>query len=206
MPEPLVSEVPSIEEVVATDHAVHLVIRVTSDWEAGREAAVAELEDKVGAAERYAASPAFRARFGERIGVVRARLAHEPPSVVRPVMEERGIELEVLGTSPGGDRGCELCGRRGFGAEQLLLSDHGWACPSCARAWTLRKEGGGRSYKATPGLPDSEAHAGKLRTLRSRLILPLLIALVAVFVVGALIQLNKLTRINNMIRLHLPRE
>ena len=46
----------------------------------------------------------------------------------------------------------------------------------------------------------------KLRTLRSRLILPLLIALVAVFVVGALIQLNKLTRINNMIRLHLPRE
>ncbi|MFO0577329.1 MAG: hypothetical protein U1A78_25260 [Polyangia bacterium] len=200
-----VPEVPAIESIVTTDHAIHLVVGVGGDWDGGREAAVAELEDKVGAAERFAVSPAFRARFGDRIGIPRAVLAREPPSVVRAVMDERGVELEVKGAAPAGDRRCELCGRTGFAAEQLLLSDHGWACPSCARAWALHKEGG-RVYKPQPGLRDSEAHAGKLRTLRSRLILPLLLALVAFFVVGALIQLNKLTRINNMIRLHLPRE
>lgn len=204
-PAPPVPEVPAIEETLSTPSAVHLVVRIDREWDADREAAVAELEDKIAAADRYADSPAFRALHGERLGIARVRVKTEPPSVVRAVMEERGIELEVIGAPARGICECELCHRGGFADEQRRLTDGGWACPTCASAWARSKEGK-RGFKPALGIRDADAHAGKLRTIQSRLVFPLLAAILVIFAVGAAIQLKKLTRINNMIKLHLPKE
>lgn len=204
-PVPPVPEVPAIEDTLATPSAVHLVVRVDRDWDEDREAAVADLEDKIAAADRYADSLAFRSQYGERLGIARVRVKTEPPSVVRAVMEERGIELEVIGAPARGICECELCHRGGFADEQRRLTDGGWACPTCASAWARSKEGR-RAFKPALGIRDADAHAGKLRTLQSRLVFPLLAAILFIFAVGAAIQLKKLTRINNMIKLHLPQE
>lgn len=204
-PAPPVPEVPAIEDTLVTPSAVHLVVRIDRDWEADREAAVADLEDKIAAADRYADSPAFRALHGDRLGIARVRVKVEPPSVVRAVMEERGIELEVIGAPARGICECELCHRGGFADEQRRLTDGGWACPTCASAWARGKEGK-RGFKPALGIRDAEAHAGQLRTLQSRLVFPLLAAIVVLFAIGAAIELKLLTRINNNFKMHLPKE
>ena len=76
-----IAECPEITSLVSTDMAVHLIIHIDHDWETDRQAAVAEVERKTQAATAFAASPAFKARYGARIGVLRVQSAGvAPPS------------------------------------------------------------------------------------------------------------------------------
>src|SRR5262245_13805216 len=79
--------------------AVHLVFRVGSDWEAEREQAAAELENKVQRLEDYAKSRAFKDRFGRRVGVLRLQSAAALPSVVSHLLSERGVEMQLIGVA-----------------------------------------------------------------------------------------------------------
>ncbi len=209
-----IPDCPEIHSTVTTELGVHLILRIDKDWDADRQAAVAELERKTQAATAFAASPAFKARYGTRIGVLRVQSPAAAPSIVAHLLSEQGIELELL---PGADAGpqsadgpassdpdakadadadapaCSFCGRQHLPTDKASMTDSGWACPACFRVWTL---------KAQPQL------LSKPRRLRfpPRLILPLIIALAVLFALGAYYELRRMNSMNRVIRQHLPTE
>jgi hypothetical protein len=189
-----IPECPEVDGLVTSDLAVHLLLRINGDWDAGRADTTAELERKTQAAVAFAASSAFRDRFGARIGVVRVQSAAEAPSIVAHLLTEQGIELEVLGgEAPADGPTCSFCGRERLRTEQAAMTDSGWACPSCFRAWNV---------KTQPQLLE------KPRRLRipPRLFWPLLGLLIALFLLGTYYELQRLNKMNLIIRQHLPTE
>lgn len=210
-----IPECPEIHSTVTTELGVHLILHIDKDWDADRQAAVAELERKTQAATAFAASPEFKARFGTRIGVLRVQSSAAAPSIVAHLLSEQGIELEHLPGSAAADPragdsagspgtpadataeaeapGCSFCGRQHLPPEKATMTDSGWACPACFRVWTL---------KTQPQLLTKE------RRLRfpPRLILPLIIAVAVLFALGAYYELRRLNSMNRVIRQHLPRE
>lgn len=189
-----VPECPEIQELVLTEHAVHLIVRVGGDWEAEREATSAELERLTGAATAFANSPAFRARYGSRIGVVRVQSQKAAPSVVSHLMAEQGIELEELtAEKPEAGERCHFCGREPLSVEQASLTDQGTACPSCFRAWTLQNQ------------PQLMKKPRRFR-IPPRLVLPLIAVLSLLFFAGLFYEFRRLNNMNSIIRQHLPTE
>ena len=192
---PPLAELPEVAAFVETDDAVHLVVRIEHDWDTSREAAVAEFERKCDAAEAYAGSAAFRARFGSRIGVVRAQSPRPAPSIVTHLLEQRGVEFEDL-SAPAAEPGerCASCGRTGLRPEQAQMTDRGWACPACARAFWVRSQP--RLAKPPRRLP--------------RLPLGVYMVLIAVtailFVLFFYRQLQLLNHTSGIIRQHMPRQ
>ncbi len=197
MPSQPVPECPELHAVVTTAIGVHLILLVEGDWETQREATVAELERKTQAATAFAAGPEFKARYGERIGVLRVQSPMQPPSIVAHLLEEQGIELEHLGAADGGEaleqQHCSFCGRDRLPVDKALMTDSGWACPSCFRVWNLKNE---------PQL------GKKPRTLRlpPRFIIPLIVGFAVLFAVFAYYELTRLNGMNQIIRQHMPRE
>ena len=56
-------------------------------------------------------------------------------------MAEAGVEVEVMVRSlPDKEMHCAICGRQGLEEQKVLMTSHGWACPSCFRAWKLLEE------------------------------------------------------------------
>ena len=92
-----------------------------------------------------------------------------------------------------GDKTCALCQREKLTDNVVSMTDEGWACPSCFRAWLLHQEQAGK--------PRSKS---RLSMLSSRLIFPLLLVVVALFVWGVLHELKRLNQAGNVIRQHLP--
>ena len=208
-----IPECPEIHSTVTTELGVHLILRIDKDWDADRQAAVAELERKTQAATAFAASPAFKARYGTRIGVLRVQSPSAAPSIVAHLLSEQGIELELLPSAAGpqsadgsasSDTGpkesaaadaqdCSFCGRQHLPADKASITDSGWACPSCFQVWTLKTH------------PQLLSKPRRLR-LPPRLILPLIIALAVLFALGAYYELRRLNNMNQVIRQHLPTE
>ena len=191
----LPSKVPGIAAVLVTQRAVHLVVAVAGDWEAARAETVAEAEQRCEAAQDFADSEAFRVRYSGRVGVVRLQTQHPPPEIVLQVLTERGVEIEVTSEPPQGDKTCALCQRSHLTEQLVAMTDEGWACPSCFRAWLLLQE-------------DRKKPRGEklLARLSSRLIYPLLGVVVALFVLGVLYELRRLNQAHHIIRQHLPTE
>lgn len=195
VPGPAPAPIPEVAALVETDDAVHLIVRIEHDWDAAREAAVAEFERKCDAAEAYAGSAAFRARFGSRIGVVRAQSPRPAPSIVTHLLEQRGVELEDL-SAPAADPGerCASCGRTGLRTEQAQMTDRGWACPACARAFWVR----------------SQPRLGKPPRRLPRLPLGVYMVLIAVSAISFVLffyrQFQLLNHTNGIIRQHMPRQ
>ena len=73
------------------------------------------------------------------------------------------------------------------------MTDEGWACPCCFRAWLARQDAGASSSRWDA--------AGKLS---NRLIFPLLLIVVSLFVIGVLYELKRLNQTSNVIRQHMP--
>ncbi len=194
-----IPECPEVHSVVTTPIGVHLVLLIEGDWETQREAAVAELERKTQAATAFAAGPAFKARYGERIGVLRVQSRAQPPSIVAHLLSEQGIELEHLGPADADKAAaaehqrCSFCGRDHLSVEKALMTDSGWACPSCFRVWNLKNE------------PQLLQKPRRLR-LPPRFILPLIAGLAVLFAVFAYYELTRLNGMNQIIRQHMPRE
>jgi hypothetical protein len=196
MTSPPVPECPEIQALVTTDLAVHLILRMDHDWDKDREAAVAEVEHKTQAATAFAASPAFKARFGARIGVLRVQSPTVAPSIVSHLLTEQGIELEHLGAprpEPSDSPTCSFCGRDHLSVDQAAMTDSGWACPACFRAWTI---------KTQPQL----LHKERRLRIPPRLVLPLILLVAVLFAGWAAYELRRLSAMNTNIRLHLPRE
>ena len=187
------AEVPAIVSVRVTAQAVHLVVSVDGDWDLARSETVAEAEQRCESAQEFAESERFRNRYPGRVGVVRLVVKHAPPEIVREVLTERGVEIELLGESASGDKTCALCKREKLAENVVSMTDEGWACPSCFRAWLLHQEQAGK--------PRSKS---RLSMLSSRLIFPLLLVVVALFVWGVLHELKRLNQAGNVIRQHLP--
>jgi hypothetical protein len=192
MPTPPISECPDIDEVKTTDHAAHLIVRLKGDWTTAREATTAEVEHRTRAAADYARSPAFATRYSPRIGVVRVQSAEPAPSIVSHLLSEQGIELEVLSAErPADGPSCSFCGRERLNPEQASITDSGWACPSCLRAWNV---------KAQPEL------LKKPRQLRipPQLLWPIIIFVTLLFGIGVYYELGRLNKMNRIIRQHVP--
>ena len=75
-----ITECPDVNEVKTAEHAVHLIVRMSGDWDTDREAMTADLERRTKAVAAYVASPAFVARYAPRIGVVRVQSEKPAPS------------------------------------------------------------------------------------------------------------------------------
>lgn len=194
MTAPAIPECPEIHAVVPTEHAVHLLVQVGGDWEAEREQTSAELERLTSAAAAFASSPAFRERFGSRIGVVRVQSKSAAPSVVSHLMAEQGIELEDFSAErPEGGERCHFCGREHLTVEEASLTDQGTACPSCFRAWTLQNQ------------PQLLKKPRRFR-IPPRLVLPLIALLSLLFFAGLFYEFRRLNNMNSIIRQHLPTE
>jgi hypothetical protein len=178
---------------VTTNHAVHLIVHTSGDWEKSREATTAELEKKTRAATAFAASPAFRERFGPRIGVVRVKTPTDAPSIVHTLLAEQGIELEVTGGAPEGGETCVFCGRTHLLESQAAMTDDGCACPSCFRAWNVKLQ------------PELVKKPRRLR-LPPWLLWPLIALVAGLFFFGAYYELRRLNQMNTIIRLHMPSE
>lgn len=190
--EPPPPDVPAIVSMLRTWHAVHLVVSVDGDWDGARAETVALAESHCDAAQAFADGDLFRTRFPGRVGVVRLLTTHAPPDIVSQVLTERGIEIEVRSAASQGDARCAFCGRDKLLEQQVSMTDEGWACPSCFRAWLLRQQS------------DKPREKSVLSKLSSRLIVPLLLVVVALFVFGVLHQLRRLNQANNVIRQHMP--
>jgi hypothetical protein len=201
-PAPPIPECPEIDAVVTTEIAVHLILRLHRDWEHDREATSAELERRTQAATRFAASPQFKARYGDRVGVLRVQTTSPAPSIVAHLLGEQGIELEQPEPSPATDAAdaaaepgsaCSFCDRRQLRSDQVTMTDRGWACAACHRAWSLKSQ---------------LAVLDKPRRLRipPRLIVPLLVCFGVLFALGCFYELRRLNSMNRMIRQHIPRE
>lgn len=197
MSTPPIPECPEIHALVTTDHAVHLILKVDPAWSSAREAAVAEVERKTQAATAFAASPAFKARYGSRIGVLRVQSAEPAPSIVAHLLTEQGVELEHLGADPPAadaeTQTCSFCGRAPLTTDQAEMTDSGWACPSCFRAWTIKNQ------------PQLLVKPRRLR-VPPRLVLPLILLAAALFAFFLYSELRRLNSMNSVIRQHLPRE
>lgn len=192
-----IPEHPEIHALVTTDHAVHLILLVEYSWTTAREAAVAEVERKSQVATTFAASPAFKARYGSRIGVLRVQSREPAPSIVAHLLTEQGIELEHLdavSAEPEADRqSCSFCDRTRLTSEQAQMTDSGWACLACFRAWTIKNQ---------PQLLVKPRH---LR-VPSRLVIPLIVLAAVLFASFLYSELRRLNSMNNVIRQHLPHE
>lgn len=188
---------PDATELVETDSAVHVVLRVDADWEREREAAVAELERKLAALRAYIASPAFRERFGARTGVLRLRTPTQPPSIVGHLLGDAGVEVEAE-DRPRAEPGarCALCGRDGLWEDQISMTEGGWACPSCFRAWTLQQDA---RQPRVGSLPGERRLPGWAWTLGLALLL-------AVAGYGVYWTLDRLNGASQIIRSHMPQE
>jgi hypothetical protein len=192
MTSPPISECQDIDAVVTTEHAVHLIVKVDGDWEAARDALSAEVERRTRAATTYARGPEFAARYGKRIGVVRVQSPTAVPSIVAHLLAEQGIEVENLSiTGPEDGPTCGACGRQRLTPEQAAVTDSGWACPSCLRAWNVKVQ------------PDLLKKPRQLR-IPPRLWLPLIIIVIALFAAGVYYELGRLNKMNRVIRLHVP--
>ena len=189
------SDVKDIFALRVTAQAVHLVLSVSGDWESARADTVAETERLCDEAERFALSEAFAKRFPGRTGVLRLKTQHPPPEIVRQVLTERGVEMEVTSESSTGDKTCELCQRSKLSDQAVSMTDEGWACPCCFRAWLARQDAGRRPRAGT-----------LLGKLSNRLIFPLLLIVVSLFVIGVLYELKRLNQASNVIRQHMPTE
>ena len=189
------TEHPDVAEFIETESAVHVVFRVDRDWAGEREAAVAETERKLGALRAFIASPAFRGRFGARTGVPRLRTPRQPPSVVVQLMTEAGVEVEAEDRPKAypGER-CVLCGRGGLWEDQVSMTERGWGCPSCFRAWSLQQDA---RLPRVGRLPGERRIPGWAWTLG-------LLVLLALCVYGAYWTLDRMNGMNQVIRSHLP--
>ena len=181
-----------IDDAITTEHAVHLVIRVRDGWDSAREELVAEVEARTRAATAYAASPAFKQRFGTRIGVVRVQSPSPAPSIVSHLLTEQGIELEDLSAEhPADGETCVFCNRQKLRSDEGGITDSGYACPSCLRAWSVKTQ------------PDLLRKPRSFR-IPPRLFWPLLIAAIALFAFGVYYELTRLNTMNRVIRMHVP--
>lgn len=192
-------ELPELEETVQTEQAVHLIFRVTRDWDTQREQAVAEVERKIAALTEYAGSPAFAARHGARLGVLRLRTPRQPPSIVTTVLGERGVEVDAPdaeGQRAGPGQTCASCGRQGLSEAQASMTDAGWACPSCFRAWTRLREKSGPQPLRVPSLS----------FISTRVRIALFLVFIALCVLGAGYELMRLGQVDRAIRGTVPQE
>ncbi len=187
------SDIEGISALRVTAQAVHLVLSSSGDWESARADTVSEVEGLCDRAEAFAQSEAFARRFPNRSGVLRLVLAFAPPEIVRQVLTERGVEIEVASESKSGDKACDLCQRQNLSDQVVSMTDEGWACPSCFRAWLARQDASRR--------PRASTLLGKFS---NRLIFPLLLVVVALFVMGVLYELKRLNQASNVIRQHMP--
>ena len=71
------------------------------------------------------------------------------------------------------------------------MTDGGWACPSCLRAWTVEQQ------------PELMRPPRQLSIPR-KLLLPLAILVAALFCIGTYLELRRLNRASNIIRMHMP--
>lgn len=190
--EPVRSDCPAVDGLRKSDSCVHLIVHVRGDWEQGRSQRVEEAERRTQQAQTYARSPAFRQRFESRIGVVRMQTDGPVPSIVASVLAERGIEIEDLSVPPRADGPtCSFCGRSQLTEEQAAMTDSGWGCPSCFRAWSVKNQ---------PQLdkPPRRIH------IPARVLWPLLVILGLLFLYAVGNELRYLTHMNRIIRQHIP--
>ncbi len=111
------------DAVLLTPIAVHLVFHVGPDWEAAREQAAAELEDKLARLTAYAKSREFKDRYGDRIGVLRLQTPAAPPSIVEHLLKERGVEVQLTGAdAPAASEPCNQCQRTDFSTEDAAMT------------------------------------------------------------------------------------
>lgn len=190
--EPSPPEASAIVSMLRTKHAVHLVVSVDGDWDGARAETVAEAERYCDAAQAFADGDVFRTRYPGRVGVVRLLTKYAPPDIVSQVLTERGVEIEVTSASQQGDGRCSYCHRDKLSDQQVSMTDEGWACPSCFRAWLLRQQS------------DKPRERSIVSKLSSRLIFPLLLVVVALFILGVLHELRRLNQASNIIRQHMP--
>lgn len=191
-----IPEQPEISEILVCDLAVHLILHIEGDWDGARQASTDELNRKTQVATAFARSPAFAAKFGARIGVLRVQTRHQAPSIVASLLHEQGIELEPTANAlPTTDseppQTCCFCARGPLSAEQAQMTDSGWACPSCLRAWTVKQQ------------PELMRPPRQLSIPR-KLWLPLAILVAALFCIGTYLELRRLNRASNIIRMHMP--
>ncbi len=185
-------ECPELDELRVAAGCVHLILHVRGDWEAGRSERVAEAERRTQAAQTWARSASYRARYGRRIAVLRMQTDGAVPSIVASVFAESGIEIEDLSLPPAPDGpSCVSCGRTQLREDQAAMSDDGWCCPACLRAWNVR---------AQPSLakPPRRLH------IPARVLWPLLLLLGVVFVYLVGNELRYLSHMNRIIRAHMP--
>lgn len=186
------SDCPALDALLPNDTCVHLLVYVQGDWDAQREQRVREAEARTNDAMAYAQSSTFRQRFPGRIGVVRMQTDEAVPSIVASVFAERGIEIEDLSAkAPEDGPRCSFCGRERLSAEQAAMTDSGWSCPSCFRAWTVRNQ-------PQLGKPTRRIRVPPWLLWSTLVVLGLLF----VFAVGN--ELRYLTHMNHIIRQHIP--
>lgn len=185
---------PEVDEQRVHSTCVHLLIRLPGDWAADRAMLVPVLETRTAAATAFARSPAFRAAYGDRIGVVRVQTDGPVPSVVASILSEQGIEVEDR-SAPGSPDGptCSVCGRPQLTPEQANMTDTGWHCPTCFRAWNVRAQ------------PQLARPTRRIR-IPPRVLWPLLVLLGLAFLFAVANELRYLSHMNQIIRQHMPRE
>jgi hypothetical protein len=186
------SECPELDDLRVAPGCVHLILHVRGDWEAGRGERVAEAERRTAAATRWAQSASFRSHFERRIGVLRMQTDGPVPSIVASVFAESGIEVEDLSLAPASDGPtCVSCGRSQLREEQAAMSDDGWNCPACLRAWNVR---------AQPSL----GKPARRFFIPARVLYPLLLILGLLFIYAVGNELRYLSNMNRIIRAHMP--
>ncbi len=189
-----IPECTTVDALVLTDHAVHLILRVSGNWESDRDRTVADLEQRIAEVCSFATSAVFRQRFGARIGVIRVQPQFVAPSIVVHLLTEQGIELEQPDAAhPEDGPSCVECPRQHLNAEQAAMTDHGWACPACFRAWNVRSH------------PQMLQKPRRWR-IPQRLLWPLVIFVMAFYAFVTFYKLQGLSNMNRVIRQHIPTE
>jgi len=189
------SDISGIASFLVTHHAVHLVVQVAGDWEAARDETVLETERLCIIADTFANSPAFATRFPNRVGVIRLMVQHAPPDVVKQVLFERGVDIELEGETRTGTIACAFCQRTAFSDQQVSMTDQGWACPSCFRAWVKKTE----SARIKPKRPLWKRLLGVLFYVS-------MMVFFGIFAYSVLHEFLTMHKASNNIRQHLPRE
>ena len=72
------------------------------------------------------------------------------------------------------------------------MTEEGWACPSCFRAWRIRQE------------PQLAKPARRWPRLPNKLVMPLALLIALLFVIWAIYELGRLNGMNSIIRQHMP--
>lgn len=192
--EVIARECPELDDLRVAPGCVHLILHVRGDWESGRSERVAEAERRTAAAARWAGSASFRSHYPGRLGVVRMQTDGPVPSIVASVFSESGIEVEDL-SLPAADDGptCVSCGRNRLREEQAAMTDDGWCCPACLRAWNVR---------AQPSL----GKPARRLYIPPRVLWPFLIILGLGFLYAVGNELRYLSHMNRIIRAHMPNQ